>query len=276
MPTLLQVCNWEQFFEGAKSKTYNNKTTCSMPTKHGLGYRRLVRKKNGPAMFGAWCALIQVLSRHPKPREGYLTDTGGISGSPYTDTDLEMLTDIPANVFSELFEVTLSEQVGWLRIPDGYQTDTAVSPQYPLNSDLDLDSDSDLNSNSKPRAACLGEMANEIYQLYPRKEGKSKAIDSIKKALKKVDYQELFEAVTAYSVAMDGYPDKTKIPHPATWFNQERWEDDRTMWSAWRNADKPKHAPSPAMQQILDKIPKGDDISQGYTPTEPPEEGLPF
>jgi hypothetical protein len=79
------------------------------------------------------------------------------------------------------------------------------------------------------------EKEQEIYKLYPRKEGKAKAIEAITKALKKVDYQYLLDAVSEYAESMNGHPDKTMIPHPTTWFNQERWSDDRSMWSAWRN-----------------------------------------
>lgn len=42
-----QVIGWDKCFEGAKSKTYSNKSSCQMPTKHGLGYKRLIRRKNG-------------------------------------------------------------------------------------------------------------------------------------------------------------------------------------------------------------------------------------
>ena len=147
------VSNWEKFFEGAKSKTYNNKTTCSMPNKHGLGYRKIIRSKNGVALFGAWCSLIQVLSKHDKPRKGYCTDTGGIHGRPYSSEDLEILTDIPSKWFTELFSI--AQTVGWLTVTEAKDTTRivsipTVSPRYPLNSD----SDSNLNSNSdsKPSA----------------------------------------------------------------------------------------------------------------------------
>jgi hypothetical protein len=143
MPTLYQVINWDSSFEGAKSKTYNNKTSCQMPTKHGLGYRRLIKSKDGAALFGAWCALIQVLSRHPIKREGYCTDTGRIDGNPYTPSDLELLTDIPEKYFESLLQVVSSKEVAWVRIPDGYHKDS----KYPLHSDSD--SDSDLNSDGK-------------------------------------------------------------------------------------------------------------------------------
>lgn len=146
-----QVKDWSKNFEGAKSKDYNNKSSCQMPTKHGLGYRKLIRQKDGAALFGAWCALVQVLSKQPKPRQGYLTDTGLADGSPYTASDLELLTDIPAILFERLLQVAANEQVGWLRILQGQCADTALLPQ----GGIDLDLNSDLNSNSNPQAAAV-------------------------------------------------------------------------------------------------------------------------
>lgn len=151
---IYQVKNWDTFFEGAKSKTYNNKTKCSMPCKHGLGFKRLVKRPNGPALFGAWCALIQILSRHNKERDGYCTDTGRADGAPYSFDDLEMLTDIPSFIFEEMFQICTSKPVGWVTVTQAKDTirnctdtvgdlkDTLV----PLNSN----SNSNSNYNSKP------------------------------------------------------------------------------------------------------------------------------
>jgi hypothetical protein len=152
---IYRIKNWSDNFEGAKSKTYKNKTSCQMPTKHGLGYKKIIRSKNGAALFGAWCALIQVLSRHKNPRQGYCTDTGGTlqdGGIPYTSADLEMLTDIPAEYFEEMFKICLSQSVGWVEvideeIPQGYHKDTIGPPDSDSDSDLNLDSDVDPCSN---------------------------------------------------------------------------------------------------------------------------------
>jgi hypothetical protein len=145
MPDLYRVKNWDRHFEGAKSKTYNNKTSCSLPTKHGLSYKRLIRSEDGTSLFGAWCALIQVLSRHEKPRQGYCTDTGKSNGIPYTPDDLEMLTDIPAKYFSKMLCVCSSQSVGWIAlVKDKDTTGDHEGTMVPLNSD----SDSDLNYDS--------------------------------------------------------------------------------------------------------------------------------
>ncbi len=68
-----------------------------------------------------------------------------------------------------------------------------------------------------------------IYDAYPKHVGKQKAFDAIAKALKKVEFDLLLERTRAYadSVAHKrGTPEWKFVPHPSTWFNQGRWEDE--------------------------------------------------
>ena len=75
----------------------------------------------------------------------------------------------------------------------------------------------------------LGLSAEKIYQLYPRHIGKSDALKKIKKALKVKTEAQLLGAVICYcaKVEAEGTEDQF-IPHPATWFNQGRYDDDMT------------------------------------------------
>lgn len=215
-----RVKDWDQNFEGAKSRTYNNKSTCQMPTKHGLGYRKLIRHKNGPALFGAWCALIQVLSRQPMPRQGYCTDTGRADGRPFTATDLELLTDIPQKLFSEMMQVASSKDVAWLGIPDGYHADTEGISQGGINSD----SDSDLNSDSDSCSSRSG--FEEFWKSYPRKVGKKAAQTAWKKAALP-PIEKVLSAVSKQKQSPQWRKEGGRyIPNPATWLNQGRWDDE--------------------------------------------------
>ena len=93
--------------------------------------------------------------------------------------------------------------------------------------------------------------AAEIYQLYPRKEARADAIKAIEKALRKVTAEALKEAVSAFANAKQGQEAKF-IPHPATWFNGERWTDDRSTWAAWRqDGFTPAQPPRPAVAREL-------------------------
>jgi hypothetical protein len=77
-------------------------------------------------------------------------------------------------------------------------------------------------------------IAGMIYAEYPKKVGKKKAIAAIIKALASESFDVLMEAAKAYAVANEGRVDKEHIPYPATWFNQERWTDDRSTWEEWK------------------------------------------
>jgi hypothetical protein len=67
--------------------------------------------------------------------------------------------------------------------------------------------------------------ADEIYREYPRKVGRVDAIKAIRKALRKVDAETLRVKTIAFCRSWSG-KDLQYCPHPATWFNQERWLDE--------------------------------------------------
>lgn len=78
-----------------------------------------------------------------------------------------------------------------------------------------------------------GPTAEEIYQAFPRKQGKIDAIAAIKKAMKREDPAHLLERTKAFAIAVDRWPADEKprfIPHPATWFNRGSYDDDPQTW----------------------------------------------
>ncbi len=82
--------------------------------------------------------------------------------------------------------------------------------------------------------------AEKVYVLYPRRQGKKAALKAIENALKSKTVGELCEACNAFADATGRWPagDEKFIPHPATWFNQGRYDDDRSTWI--RRADPPR------------------------------------
>lgn len=69
----------------------------------------------------------------------------------------------------------------------------------------------------------------EIYNMYPRHVGRAAAFKAIEIALQKINFEELLELTRIFAESTEG-ADVQYIPHPATWFNQERFRDDRTEW----------------------------------------------
>lgn len=69
------------------------------------------------------------------------------------------------------------------------------------------------------------EIFERFWELYPRKIGKGAARTAFEKACKKENPETILR-VTEYYANKADLPDLQFIPHPSTWLNQERWNDD--------------------------------------------------
>lgn len=72
-----------------------------------------------------------------------------------------------------------------------------------------------------------------IYQQYPRKEAKGRALPAIKKALDNLDEEDPVNALRArvmmYAASPAGHKGQF-VPLPASWFNDKRYLDDPKEW----------------------------------------------
>lgn len=79
-------------------------------------------------------------------------------------------------------------------------------------------------------------LAEQIYDAYPKKVGRTEALKAIEKALKLKSFDFLIEATASYAKARTGQDPKF-TPHPASWFNAGHYDDDRSMWTPSRNPE---------------------------------------
>lgn len=110
--------------------------------------------------------------------------------------------------------------------------DTVTSNQEPVNSNQNTPIVPKGTNTSGPSDDSI---AHAIYALYPKKVGHGAAIKAILKALKISGLTELEMQgrVRSYAEAVKQWPeqDKTYIPMPSTWFNQQRYMDDPAEWA---------------------------------------------
>ncbi len=93
-------------------------------------------------------------------------------------------------------------------------------------------------SANKSRGEC-----EEIYAAYPRKVAKPEALKAIEKAISRgTDFAGLLARTKLYASLVDSDP--RFIPHPATWFNQERFNDDPATWRNGSTTKAKEKAPS--------------------------------
>ena len=94
------------------------------------------------------------------------------------------------------------------------------------------------------------EMDGLIYSIYPRKIARIDAMKAIAKAAKQLAKQNgtdetearrwLYKACATYAKSPAGQnPDRTLIPHPATWFNRGSYLDDPQEWQTSRAKFEP-------------------------------------
>jgi uncharacterized protein YdaU (DUF1376 family) len=91
-------------------------------------------------------------------------------------------------------------------------------------------------------------VAEEIYQAYPLKVSKPTALRAIRKAMQDICPACLLGIVQAYAAQRKGNETEVpSVPHPATWFNQQRFNDAPETWG-------PSQKCSQGTQSAIDKV----------------------
>ena len=153
------------------------------------------------------------------------------------------------------------------RIPDGDRAVTQTVSDQTATRSADTSTGtitgthevSDANASS-PRRKADGEGDEDtcefIYARYPRNVARGPALAAIRKAIGRLETGEggqpmsVADAVAFLVARTESFadsplgkrPDKSKIPHPATWFNQQRYLDDS---EAWQHVSETYQQPNP-------------------------------
>jgi hypothetical protein len=96
-------------------------------------------------------------------------------------------------------------------------------------------------TRQRSKVTAESEQILAIYQAYPRKVARLAALKAIAKAVTYLAQwdgispiearRKLYKATLLYARSPDGQnPDRTKIPHPATWYNRGSYLDDPKEW----------------------------------------------
>lgn len=90
----------------------------------------------------------------------------------------------------------------------------------------------DKDNTGQDKTPDLAISAEMVYAAYPRKEAKQDALKAISKAAVRCPLPRLLAATQAYAAAVAKWPidDRQYVPHPASWFNGGRYDDDPANW----------------------------------------------
>ena len=182
-------------------------------TIRGVIVHELTRLRNDSPEYPGWQIVGPIMTEN----EGL--DPWQISPftSPIPATD-SALPDTPSHALSHALSDRQSDR----------QREGLCHIQQPVTSNLQP-------TTSNPRKSPDGDPSTRknhvyppefetFYAAYPRKAGKQAALKAWKKALDLVDNETLTEAASRF--AADPNREEQFTPHPATWLNDGRWDDD--------------------------------------------------
>lgn len=101
----IKIRDWDKHFEADRSRQWKSLKWVPIPNKQGLGYKKIMSQKNGPEIFGCWCALVQQAS---------LCDPRG-DLSKYSIDDLSINTIIPINILTKAIEFII-QNLDWIEV----------------------------------------------------------------------------------------------------------------------------------------------------------------
>jgi len=107
-----------------------------------------------------------------------------------------------------------------------------------------------LTPSTPPSHTRLREAFDRFWKLYPKRTGKGAAEKAWAKSAARLDPEVILSAVAIYP-----WPEDPQfIPHPATWLNQKRWEDEPSNVTAFTPKAKERD-----LRNIPDNLLGNDD-----------------
>jgi hypothetical protein len=147
-----------------------------------------------------------------------------------------------------------SERAGaWIKAVDEFwtvETNTAISEAV-------------AKVRKERKRASVADGAEQVYAIFPKHVGRDDALRAITKALKNHPLEYLLDKTNQFREAVESWPTSyryfqdggDRCPHPTTWFNQGRFQDDPREW-ARKGARTPPNrpgvsAPQPTQENAL-------------------------
>ncbi|UCC69059.1 MAG: hypothetical protein JSV79_03840 [Armatimonadota bacterium] len=228
--TIYRIRKWEEVFENHRTSPLRKLRWVPVPNDlNGDGYTELVDHEQGAAHYGVWIATVCIASRcHPR---GVLVRK---HQEPHRPASIARIARLPNDVVTDAWNRFVS--IGWLEPLDEAQF-LALAAQEPCLEGKE-GKGREHPPYSPPRGAVVA-----IYEAYPRKVGRGAALKAIERALFRIakdppDGQEphvwLLLRTKKYAASKRAQKpaagERDYRPHPATWYNQERYDDDEKEW----------------------------------------------
>lgn len=252
---LYKIARWADTYESHETKKLHALRFVLIPNKtDGLGFRRIAAQQDAANLFAAWILMVEIASKGRKGERGVLAR----DGVPLDASDLAAMTGFPVAIFERALIFFVDAKMGWLEVA-AIETTGEMLPGFPANlpaspgniplspgnipapaENLAADRKG-IEEKGKEGNISVAAIAVEIYEAYPRRQGKQDALKAIAKTIKAgIDSKHLLERTKAFATAAGKWnvEDRQFIPHPATWFNRGSFDDDPSTWVRVGKTDK--------------------------------------
>src|SRR5690349_10732451 len=115
-PQIYQVLEWDAHFENFKSRSVQHCSFVCVPNQqHGAGVTYILSQPDGIEIYGVWNLIIGACSQHAAPRDGWLTNDGKPTGTPWDAAHLARRWRTTEEKVQRAMDVFTCEHVGWMK-----------------------------------------------------------------------------------------------------------------------------------------------------------------
>ncbi len=212
---LYSIKGWNAKYENNRTRELKKLDWVPVPNKQdGEGYCLIMEQKDGPAILGAWLAIIQIASKCDN-RGTLMRD----SGTPHDSASISRQCRFPKALIERALDFLASKDVQWVEVVD-VEVDR-TEPQEGAGKSHEGITEGKERREGKGREDILPDGFDAWWEIYPKKESKKKVIaawERIKPPLDKL------MATMAWQVKtrkwLEGF-----APNPLTYLNGELWND---------------------------------------------------
>lgn len=215
---LYSIRRWNELFENAQSRAVENCRWVAIPNRHdGENFSKIMSEKDGAIIFSAWILMVQIASKCT-PR-GTLVKH---DGSPHSSLSLSLKTRAPSVWFEKGFDY-LENHTDWLYVKEftseQQQTDRRLSGDC-------MATDSEGNGRNGMEGKEIHGLFDQFWAAYPKKRAKVAAVKAFSKNGCDKFMTGILKAIEVQKQSGQWRKNGGQfIPHPATWLNQQRWND---------------------------------------------------
>lgn len=225
-----RIKDWGETFENATTRKLKRLTWLPVPIElTSNGYTMLMEMNDGPAIYGAWIAIVCVAGMGPPEMRGQLIKS---NGTPYDAVSIARIVRMDVVVIEKALKVLSDPTIGWLEVVGNESRN--VVPEAPATIATNVPVEPRSEKKAKPPAPSQPKLHpnkfEELWRGWPtvRKRSKQAARKAWDLACTKADPDVILEAARRYASSPDGQGKYSQMP--SSWLNQERWDDDLDSW----------------------------------------------